>query len=248
VGRGGGRRVETLETIKQQAEWAASRAAVRVCDPRRGRVSVRGLNGWPGASKRAQRSKRQRGTTPTTLPQRTRRGSTGCRRAGSCSAAMGSRCPPQGERRSPRKNPPSPAARQTQDARSLPGTSSRTLPHPRSPSCLAAADADSSDFCFGSTGTASSSAVSMAAWATKQKPRGSRFTPILSLGFGRFRSCAAAQIRLDPDECFVAIAIARRSPAAEAKRSSWSSTPRDCSLSKGIVALWRRSTAEVEGW
>jgi hypothetical protein len=38
VGRGGGRRVVTLETIKQQTEQAASRAAVRVRDPRRGRV------------------------------------------------------------------------------------------------------------------------------------------------------------------------------------------------------------------
>ena len=33
-----GRRVVTLETIKQQTEQAASRAAVRVRDPRRGRV------------------------------------------------------------------------------------------------------------------------------------------------------------------------------------------------------------------
>jgi hypothetical protein len=46
----------------------------------------------------------------------------------------------------------------------------------------------------------------------------------VAIGSGRFRSCAAAQIRLDPDECFVAKGGVRA----------------DCSL----MARRRRATAE----
>jgi hypothetical protein len=57
----------------------------------------------------------------------------------------------------------------------------------------------------------------------------------VALGLGRKRSCAALQIGLDPDERFVAIAIARRAPAERSKRSPERSAWDDCLPSEGIV-------------
>ena len=79
----------------------------------------------------------------------------------------------------------------------------------------------------------------------------------VALGLGRIRSCAAAHIGLDPDECFVANAIARREAAGGQKRSCGPRQPdaRDCATARAsagrgsgrarMPALWESSSPDA---
>ena len=75
------------------------------------------------------------------------------------------------------------------------------------------------DCCSEAVADRSGSDGQVAAWATEQQPPRSRAKPTLTLGFGRKRSPAAAQVGSDRDDRSVAIAIARPAPAREQKQS-----------------------------